>query len=405
MKKAVIIGGGFAGCAMSHQLNLLGGWDVKVVEASSFLGAGVRTFHYGGHPYTFGPRHFLSPYKKVYDYLKKIIPLELHPNHEFLTYVEKDNEFYNYPINMSDVKTMKDYDVIEKEMKEKRTEIKGAIEARNLEEYWVKSVGETLFNKFIKNYNKKMWLVDDCKKIDTFNWSPKGVALKEGSKAAWDTAISGYPIAKNGYDDYFDIATKDSEVLFNTKVENCNLKNKELTLSNKVTLDYDILINTISPDFLLDQKYGELKFIGRDFHKIVLPVEEVFPKNVYFLYYANDEKFTRIVEYKKFTKHKSKSSLIGMEIPSLNNGKLYPLPFKDEQMKAQKYFDNMGSDVFCIGRAGSYYYGVDIDDCIRQAMIIAEDLKNNRSQEYVVPGKEYQFPELKKLQEKDNIKI
>ena len=90
--------------AMSHQLNLLGGWDVKVVEASSFLGAGVRTFHYGGHPYTFGPRHFLSPYKKVYDYLKKIIPLELHPNHEFLTYVEKDNEFYNYPINMSDVR-------------------------------------------------------------------------------------------------------------------------------------------------------------------------------------------------------------------------------------------------------------------------------------------------------------
>ena len=40
-----------------------------------------------------------------------------------------------------------------------------------------------------------MWLVDDCKKIDTFNVS-KGVALKEGSRAAWDTAISGYPIAR-----------------------------------------------------------------------------------------------------------------------------------------------------------------------------------------------------------------
>ena len=32
MKKAVIIGGGFAGCAMSHQLNLIGGWDVKLLS-------------------------------------------------------------------------------------------------------------------------------------------------------------------------------------------------------------------------------------------------------------------------------------------------------------------------------------------------------------------------------------
>ena len=36
------------------------------------------------------------------------------------------------------------------------------------------------------------------------------------------------------------------------------------------------------------------------------------------MYYPNDEKFTRLVEYKKFTKYKSKSSLIGMEIPSTN---------------------------------------------------------------------------------------
>ena len=286
-------------------------------------------------------------------------------------------------------------------MEEKRIKVQGAVQANNLEEYWINSVGETLFNKFIKNYNKKMWLVDDCKKIDTFNWSPKGVALKEGSRAAWDTAISGYPIAKNGYDDYFEIATKNSQVLYNTKVETCDLDNKKILLNNKKIINYDILINTISPDFLLNKKYEELKFIGRDFHKIVLPVEEVFPKNVYFLYYANEEKFTRIVEYKKFTKHKSKSSLIGMEIPSFNNGKLYPLPFKEEQIKAKKYFDNMPNDVFCIGRAGSYYYGVDIDDCIRQAMIIANDIKSNRTQGYVVPGLEYQFPELKKIQDKD----
>ena len=46
-----------------------------LVEAAPFLGAGVRTSWFGGHPYTFGPRHFLTQNTKVYEYLNAIIPL------------------------------------------------------------------------------------------------------------------------------------------------------------------------------------------------------------------------------------------------------------------------------------------------------------------------------------------
>ena len=48
MKKALIIGGGFAGCAASHQLALKGGWEVTIIEKLSYLGAGVRTSWYRG---------------------------------------------------------------------------------------------------------------------------------------------------------------------------------------------------------------------------------------------------------------------------------------------------------------------------------------------------------------------
>ena len=68
MKNALIIGGGTAGCAVAHMLNLAGGWDVTLVEKAPFLGGGVRTFFYGGHPYTFGPRHFLTENEKTYNY-------------------------------------------------------------------------------------------------------------------------------------------------------------------------------------------------------------------------------------------------------------------------------------------------------------------------------------------------
>ena len=100
VKKALIIGGGFAGCSAAHQLSLLGGWDTTLVEKANFLGAGNKTRWYGGHPYTFGRRHFLTPYEDVFNYINEIIPIRKCPEHEFLTYVEQDNDFYAYPINM-----------------------------------------------------------------------------------------------------------------------------------------------------------------------------------------------------------------------------------------------------------------------------------------------------------------
>jgi UDP-galactopyranose mutase len=369
MKKALIIGGGFAGCAAAHQLVLKGGWDVTLIESAPFLGAGVRTSWYGGHPYTFGPRHFLTQNEDVYRYLNEIIPLRSCSEHEFITYVERDNAFYNYPIHVDDISNMPDRDVIERE----REEIKGVENATNLEEYWLGSVGRTLYEKFIDKYNKKMWLVDDNRKIDTFNWSPKGVALKEGPRAAWDTAMSAYPYAANGYNDYFDISTVGVTVLLSTQIEHYEIPEKTVVIDGDKA-KFDLIVNTISPDILFEQCFGELPFIGRDIHLIVFPTESIFPENVFFLYYANDEKFTRLVEYKKFTHHKSPTTLIGMEIPS-QNGKHYPVPFRSEINRARKYFDLMPEGVYSIGRAGSYAYGLDIDDCIEQALELSSQLK------------------------------
>ena len=84
---------------------------------------------------------------------------------------------------------------------------------------------------------------------------------------------------------------------------------------------------------------------------------------------------TRAVEYKKLTRHQAPTSLIGIEIPSLSN-RLYPLPFKSELVKAQRYFAELPEGVFSIGRAGRYDYILDIDDSIDDAMKAAQALKS-----------------------------
>ena len=374
MKKVLIIGGGIAGCSSARILSKNKHLNITLVEKSKFLGAGVRTFYYGGHPYTFGPRHFLTHNKKIFNYLNSIVPMRKCSEHEFITYVERDNQFYNYPLNVLDIEKMPDKKKIKKEIKNRNLhKIKNS---KNMEQYWINSIGKTLYSKTIEKYNKKMWLVDNNKKIDTFNWSPKGATLKKGPRAAWDKAISAYPIKRNGYNDFFDGVEKLKIKLFlNSTIKVKNLKKKIFLINNKPK-KFDIVISTISPDFFFNKKFGNLDFIGRDFHKIVFPTENVFPKNVYFLYYANDEKFTRLVEYKKFTKHKSKTSLIGIEFPS-KNGKHYPVPIKKFIKRSHKYLKLFPEWFFSIGRAGSYRYEVDIDDSIEQALEIDKIIKND----------------------------
>ena len=369
--KILIIGGGMAGCSSAEMISKLPGAKVVLLEKSDVLGAGVRTLFYGGHPYTYGPRHFLTQKKETYLYLKNFLNLKSCNHHQFKSYVEADNQFYNYPINQTDIDKMPDKKKIRDEIKRQ----KNVHLSKNLEDFWIRSVGKTLFGKIIKDYNKKMWLVDSCKKIDTFKWSPKGYTIKSGKEAAFDNWISCYPSHKDGYNKYFDRIKKykNIKIFFNQNIKKISLS-KKIIYSNNKKFQYDILINTISPDFLLNYKFGELKFIGRDFHKIVFPTEHVFPKNVFFLYYPNKEQFTRLVEYKKFTKHKSKTSLVGMEIPSLN-GKHYPLPIRSEQIKANKYFSKLPKGVYSIGRAGTYRYEVDMDDCIWQSIQITQQLK------------------------------
>jgi len=373
--KIGIIGGGIAGCAVAHLIARDTNHDVTIFEASPRLGAGNRTEWWAGHPYTFGPRHFLTQFTDVFEYFNKLVPLRLHSSHEFKTFVERDDAFYNYPINIQDIDRMPDKEKINAELKSaSQNKEKNVKSARNLKEYWLASVGQTLFSKFIDDYNKKMWLVDDCSEIDTFSWSPKGAAIKDGERAAWSEAISAYPYARDGYNAYFAIASADAKVRCSTPVSHIDFENKAIVTETDSTR-FDIVINTLSPDIIFQNCYGRLRFLGRDLLKVVLPVEQCLPDDIYFLYYANSEPFTRIVEYKKFTHHVSPNTLIGLEIPS-ENGRFYPMPSKADIALSNRYFDEMPDWMYSIGRMGSYRYDVDIDDSIKQAMLIVRDIKS-----------------------------
>jgi UDP-galactopyranose mutase len=366
-KKAIIVGAGFGGCMYAYVLRQKG-WDVTVIEKEGYTGGGVRTFFHGGHPFTYGPRHFLSPFQEAYEFLNKHVPMRDLKKINY-TFMERDQAFYTYPIHEGDLPKMPDRDQIQKEL-DARPENAVSL---NFETFWVNRVGPTLYDKFVKHYNMKAWQIPtNTINDDGFEGTLKKYALQKGDRYEYDGWFNSYPIAYEGYNSFFDKALEGCQVLLNTTVEKFDLDGCSVYVKGE-KLKGDLLISTLSPDALMGYEYGELKYVGREFYKIMLPIEEVFPKDVYFLYYPNpSEQQTRIVEYKKLTQYKSPQTLMVLEVPSMKN-KLYPTMIKAETAKAKRYLDSLPKHVHSVGRMGRYKY-IDMDDIIVEALQFSREV-------------------------------
>ena len=366
--KAIILGGGVTGCATANELCKIG-IETIIIEKNSYLGGGCHTFFYGGHPYTEGPRPLAVQDGKVFNYINGVVKLRTFPL-VLDSYNEKDQRFYGFPIHWDDIQIMPDRDKILQEL-EDRPKVNNAT---NLEDGWLNAVGPTLYKKYIKTYTEKMWEVKSNKVFEDFSWSVKGSPIQHGDRmcrlgAETESQLHAYPVDESGYNRFFEYCTKDCKVYLNTIIDWVDLEKREVHISNEI-IKGDIIISTIALDDLMQNCYGELKYMGRDFYKIVLPTEHILKKGHHFIYYPNQEKFTRIVEYKNLTGHKSESTLLVMEIPSHNN-KLYSYNIKSEQDKAAKYMNNLPNHVYTIGRLGTYKY-LNINQCIESACNLVE---------------------------------
>jgi len=375
MKSALVIGGGFGGCTAVHELSKKG-WEITLVEPSEELGGGVRTRFRSGHPHTIGPRHFLTQDEDTFRYLSRHLEMRLCKEHQFISFVNDDSNFYSYPIHFDDIQKMPESQKIYNELELLEDGYKhaqfnlttGSPELENrskdYEDFWVRSVGRTLYAKFIREYSKKMWMVDDNRVIDDFSWSPKGVAIKRGSREGWDTAISAYPKAIDGYNAFFDSALEKC-----TRIKECVEEVRPGLLSARIGRDwynFDLIINTAPLDDLFNESQGSLKYIGRKVEFVVLPVEFALPENVYFAYYTGLEPYTRVVEYKKFTQFKSPHTLISLEYPQLDSGKYYPMPSEQYRKVHREYLELCHPLFLNAGRIALYNYRYDIDDVILQ---------------------------------------
>lgn len=345
--KATVLGGGFAGTTVAHLL-AKDGWHVELWEKEPHLGGGCRTFFYGGHPFTYGPRLYYGYSDKVFKWVDSIIKIRRFP-FELLTYVERDARFYSYPIHEEDLPKHPDFREIQQELQS----LDNSKEPKDFEEYWLQRVGRRLYDKFVNNYSKKMWMIEDNRIFDIFKWSAKDKAIETGTKEAYKGSYIGYPVNPHAYNPYFDRMVEGVEVITNKRYQAGD------------STQSDVVVSTIPIDEFCGFKYGELPYVGRDFSVFILPSKQVFPGDVRFCHYAGSEPHTRITEFKKITYHDSPDSLFVLETPSKRN-KLYPYLTKANMALTAKYLESLPGNTHSIGRLGTYKYST-IEQTIVQA--------------------------------------
>ncbi len=368
MARALVVGGGFAGCAAALVL-VRKGHSVTLVERAPFLGGGCRTQLYGGHPYTFGPRYFVTKDEAVFAFVDRLVPLRRIPDQELLSFVESDPGFYSYPIHDADIDAMPDREKIRRELSARD---RGA-PSEDLEAYWINAIGPTLYEKFIEAYTKKMWGLESNRELEAGStWPVDAEPIRSGPRAAWTDSMTAFPEGLAGYDPFFTRAVEGVEVLLGAAIDAFDVEQRRVKLGGDWR-KFDLMVSTISPEILLGNAFGPLRWMGRELLKLVLPVRFAFPPNVYCVYYPNAEPFTRVVEYKKFFRNESESTLIAAEIPSTKN-RIFPFPRTRERSQAQRYLDALPDRVWSIGRAGSYDYAIDIAASIKQAIEIGASI-------------------------------
>ena len=91
-KQILIVGGGMAGCASAHVLSKFKDFKITLIDKMPFLGAGVRTSWFAGHPLYICPRHILTQKFRGLLFLDKINPLRK-MDMTYLSFVEMTINF------------------------------------------------------------------------------------------------------------------------------------------------------------------------------------------------------------------------------------------------------------------------------------------------------------------------
>jgi UDP-galactopyranose mutase len=339
----LIVGSGFFGSICARELTDKG-FKCLVLEKRNHIGGNCYTEKIENiNVHKYGAHIFHTSNEEVWNYINRFTTFNNYRHHVVANY--KD-EIYSLPFNMFTfnklwgVKNPKDAQKIIESQK-----FKG--EPKNLEEQALSLVGDEIYEKLIKGYTKKQWMMNP-NELPPFIIKRLPVRFTYDNNYFFDK-FQGIP--SDGYTPIFEKLLSGIDLKLNCDFFE-NRKYYE-SISNKI-------IYTGPIDKFYDYKFGELEYRPLRFENFILDCDNFQGHSV--VNYTDEQiEFTRIIEHKHFENSESNKTIITKEYPiewTKNEEPYYPINnhINNEIFNQYKELSKKEKNVYFGGRLAEYKY-------------------------------------------------
>jgi UDP-galactopyranose mutase len=351
----LIVGAGFAGSVLAERLAAGSKKRVLIIDKRNHIGGNAYD-HYnedGILIHKYGPHIFHTNSDEVFEYLSRFTPWRPY-EHKVLASVDK--KLLPIPINLDTVNKLYNKRMTSEQLEKYFESIREEIQyIKTSEDVVVSQVGRDLYEKFFRGYTRKQWGCDPSE-LDK-------------------SVTSRIPTRTNRDDRYFTDKHQAMPLYGYTKMfENMlNHQNIHIMLNTDYkdidgVIPYKEIIYTGPVDEFFDYCYGKLPYRSLSFKHETVNKKQFQPVAV--VNYPNDNKYTRITEYKHLTgqSHSEKTS-ITYEFPSWEGDPYYPVPRAENAELYRKYKELADAlpNVHFVGRLATYRY-YNMDQVVAQAL-------------------------------------
>jgi UDP-galactopyranose mutase len=363
----LIIGCGISGAVIAEQIASRLKEPVLIIDKLNHIGGNCYDYideDTGILCNLYGPHIFHTNNKKVWDYINQFDEW-IRWEHKVLSFI--DDKYVPIPVNITTVNMLCNECIqTETEMIEwlNKNQIHND-DIKNSEDMALSRIGNTLYEKLIKDYTFKQW---NKYPIDLDKEVLQRIPIRSSFDARY-FSDKYQALPKTGYTNF--IKNLLNNDLISIKL---NTDFNEFKKINDLSIYKKIIYTGPIDRYFEDHNLKKLEYRSIQFIKEVYKNTNLYQCNSVINYPQKSTPFTRITEYKHFLNQKSDHTIIFKEITNDYGEPYYPIPNKENKELYEKYKElaEKEQNVIFIGRLANYKY-FNMDEAIFNSLLCFEN--------------------------------
>ena len=340
-----------------------------LLERAPVPGGLIRSEHLEGVLYEpHGSHIFHTEDREVWELANAMTPFN---DYRHRVDIVVEGKVLNWPILLSDIEAQSRSDEIREQLREREgLDAAARAEAANFEEWCLDLMGPILYERYIRPYTEKQW-GRPARELSA-RWAPRRVSVRwDDDPYLFPDPFQGWPAGPNGYTDLIDglLAGDGISVQPGTDV---TLEDVE---EHARSVDAAAVVLTCPLDVFCGQRFGALEWRGIHVASVHVPHVDHAQGAMVVNFPGFEYPFIRIHETKHASRQQCAGTVLGFEFANAPS-RYYPIESERNRALNDRYQSYLREQIgaaraFFAGRLANYLY-IDMDDCMRQALDVAE---------------------------------